>query len=99
LPVPFISSVGQVGFSTIKGAFVAGTYHNPDGNIFDLQPSPLALSGGLYYGGRSNSASVRLLREFFSRLDVGIRSAKRYVFIDVHTGLGPSGEWSQGFSG
>jgi hypothetical protein len=46
---------------------------------------------GIFFGGQSVSRSVQLLEEFFSRSDIGLINAEKFVFIDVHTGLGPSG--------
>lgn len=66
----------SVGFNSVKGALVTGTYHS---------------SKGLSYGGKSLSKSATLLQEFFERPEVGIINAKKYVFVDVHTGLGPPG--------
>jgi hypothetical protein len=88
-------SVAEVGFLFVKGALVSGTYHSPKGPPLCHSLSCLSLSlsslPGLYYGGYGPSNSVRLLRDFFSGPVTGLSGAKKYVFVDVHTGLGPSG--------
>jgi hypothetical protein len=96
-----VSAVAQVGFLSVKAALVSGTYHTPQG-LVRLTGTALSLSlssslslslsvSGLYYGGYGPSNSVTLLRTFFDGPVVGLSRAKKYVFIDVHTGLGPSG--------
>lgn len=61
---------------TVKAALVTGTYHSPK---------------GVFYGGNKAAKSVSNLYQFFDRDDIGLKKAKKYVVIDVHTGLGPTG--------
>lgn len=64
---------------TVKAALVTGTYHSPK---------------GVFYGGNKAAKSVSNLYQFFDRDDIGLKQAKKYVVIDVHTGLGPTGIYS-----
>eukprot|EP00604_Paraphysomonas_vestita_P001127 CAMPEP_0174819526 /NCGR_PEP_ID=MMETSP1107-20130205/2822_1 /TAXON_ID=36770 /ORGANISM="Paraphysomonas vestita, Strain GFlagA" /LENGTH=223 /DNA_ID=CAMNT_0016033199 /DNA_START=534 /DNA_END=1205 /DNA_ORIENTATION=+ len=66
----------KVDTKLVKAALVTGTYHSPK---------------GVFFGGNKLAKSVSNLQKFFDRDDIGLKQAKKYVFIDVHTGLGPSG--------
>ena len=71
-----IYAIARHGFVHMKRAIVAGQYHKPS---------------GIYYGGQEMQASHRILKSFlmerFTGTDEGI-----VTWIDVHTGLGPSGK-------
>ncbi|KAH9182475.1 hypothetical protein AeNC1_015547 [Aphanomyces euteiches] len=67
--------IATKGYVNGKRAVVAGTYHDPK---------------GLFYGGHELEPSHRLLHEFF-RTRFDLASLSHVAFIDVHTGLGPSG--------
>lgn len=63
------------GMLKLKRALVTGQYHD---------------AGGVYYGGDGEQRSVTVLREVL-RTYAAATSATEAVFIDVHTGLGPTG--------
>jgi hypothetical protein len=60
----------------MKKAVVSGTYH---------------FSKGLYFGGFEKQPSIQLLEKFLVE-KVGIDKASELTVVDVHTGLGRSGE-------
>ena len=63
------------GYVTLKRAMVAGQYHNPR---------------GIFYGGEQLQASHRLLRDFLVQNGF-TKTRGKVTWVDVHTGLGPSG--------
>ncbi|ETV99428.1 hypothetical protein H310_08121 [Aphanomyces invadans] len=72
----FALHILRFGYEAGKRTTVAGTYHDPR---------------GLFYGGTELEPSHVLLHDFFSsRFDVD--GLKNVVLIDVHTGLGATGE-------
>lgn len=74
----FVSAVKAValhGAAKLKRAFVTGQYHDPN---------------GIYYGGAGEQRSVSVLREVL-KAHVEAAKATESIFIDVHTGLGPTG--------
>ncbi|KAF0689532.1 Aste57867_19035 [Aphanomyces stellatus] len=70
-----VYSVLTRGFLAVKRAIVAGTYHNPR---------------GIFYGGHELEPSHRLLHAFFAA-QFDLATITRVAFVDVHTGLGPTG--------
>ncbi|KAG5472519.1 hypothetical protein LSCM1_03920 [Leishmania martiniquensis] len=68
-------AVAQHGFAKLKRAFVTGQYHDPV---------------GINYGGDKEQKSVSVLREVLKK-HAAATGATEAVYIDVHTGLGPSG--------
>ncbi len=67
--------IGKHGIAKLKRALVAGQYHN---------------SKGIMFGGKKLEPSHSMLRDFL--LDQRLpHSSKSVTWIDVHTGLGPSG--------
>eukprot|EP00949_MAST-11_sp_MAST-11-sp1_P000087 g87.t1 len=64
------------GFLAMKRSIVAAQYHKPS---------------GIYYGGQELEPSHRLLRDFIVDHFVDPKSRGTVTWIDVHTGLGPSG--------
>jgi len=78
-----LKAIASNGLLAIKRAMVTGNYHKPT---------------GLYYGGKSMTTSTRLLIEFLEDYFANTKEAvegkggvTRAVFVDVHSGLGPSG--------
>lgn len=68
-------AVARHGFSKLKRACVTGQYHDPM---------------GIYYGGDREQRSITVLRTVL-KAHVAADQATHNVFLDVHTGLGPTG--------
>lgn len=68
-------TVARHGFTKLKRAFVTGQYHDPN---------------GIYYGGDKEQKSVSVLRAVL-KAHVAAAHATETIYIDVHTGLGPTG--------
>ncbi|GLD99934.1 hypothetical protein PINS_up008662 [Pythium insidiosum] len=64
------------GWSSFKRAVVTGNYHFP---------------ASLFFGGFKKQPSIVLLEEFLQR-NIDFQSLERFAVVDVHTGLGKSGE-------
>mmetsp|Transcript_2394 Transcript_2394/g.6658 ORF Transcript_2394/g.6658 Transcript_2394/m.6658 type:complete len:209 (+) Transcript_2394:3-629(+) len=67
--------IARFGFLNLKRAMVAATYTNPK---------------GIFFGGRELQESHRLLRAHMER-NFGDVFGEEVAWVDVHTGLGPSG--------
>lgn len=70
-----IKTLARHGAAKLKRAFVTGQYHDPD---------------GIYYGGDREQQSVTVLRKVL-KAHAATAKVTEAVFIDVHTGLGPTG--------
>lgn len=78
-----IPKICRYGSVALKRAIVSGQYHHPT---------------GIFFGGQELQPSYLRLGEFWdSRPDV-FRDAASMIWIDVHTGLGPSGKDSMHYS-
>ncbi|AYU81101.1 hypothetical protein, conserved [Leishmania donovani] len=68
-------TLARHGFVKLKRAFVTGQYHDP---------------AGINYGGDREQKSISVLREVLKKHAVAT-GATEAVYLDVHTGLGPTG--------
>ncbi|KPA83411.1 putative mitochondrial hypothetical protein [Leptomonas pyrrhocoris] len=68
-------ALARHGFAKLKRAFVTGQYHDPQ---------------GIYYGGDREQKSVAVLRSILKTYAEAAKATET-IFIDVHTGLGPTG--------
>jgi hypothetical protein len=71
-----VASVVTKGFGTIKQAVVSGNYHMPK---------------SIFYGGKQLEPSLVALRSFLTA-NINFAAVTKLAVVDVHTGLGRSGE-------
>lgn len=74
--VKAITAIARYGFVNMKRSLVAAQYHNPR---------------GIFYGGTKLQASHVLLRDFLMKEGYSENTSGIVTWIDVHTGLGPTG--------
>jgi len=92
---PLVNVQEPPSFLGSTAMFLRGLYYVATGQSTDVKRAIVAATytnhKGIFYGGRKLAASHRLLRDFLSSQGY-TKLTKKVLVVDVHSGLGPTGE-------